>query len=463
MLIAAPVEAHSFGRLYTLPVPFWLYAWGAAAALLLSFIAAAFFLQAPAPAAEARSPRSWRVPAGGWLLNSLRAMALGTLLLCIATGLYGPVDAYANLNMTLFWIVFVLAFAWATALLGDWYALINPWQTLTRFWPRAVRGLVRYPAWLGVWPAFAFYLAFIWLELLGRTTPHSLSLLLLAYTAINLAGAVLVGARDWFWHCEFFAVFLRLLALMAPLDVRAAGSGVQLAWRWPFAGLLKAEARSSSELLFILFMLASTAFDGLRETVPWVRLYWTDFYQLAMPWLGSNPFAAFPQLQAWYVWWQTAALLLAPLLYLAVYLAFIALSRWAAGSRESLRSLALVFAYSLLPIALVYHVTHYWTLLLTQGLQVFPLLTDPFGTGANWLGMRGWFGTAVIPDMNLVWHTQVGLIVFGHGVSVVIAHHVALRRFGSVRAASLSQLPMLGLMVVFTAAGLWILSQPLQG
>ena len=64
--------------------------------------------------------------------------------------------------------------------------------------------------------------------------------------------------------------------------------------------------------------------------------------------------------------------------------------------------------------------------------------------------------------MSLVWHTQVALILFGHIVSVYLAHVVALRVFATRRHAMLSQLPMLCLMVFFTVAGLWILSQPLQ-
>jgi hypothetical protein len=64
--------------------------------------------------------------------------------------------------------------------------------------------------------------------------------------------------------------------------------------------------------------------------------------------------------------------------------------------------------------------------------------------------------------MGLVWHTQVGLVLFGHIVSVVLAHVEALRLFPTRRQALLSQLPMLGLMVVFTGSGLWILAQPIQ-
>ena len=63
--------------------------------------------------------------------------------------------------------------------------------------------------------------------------------------------------------------------------------------------------------------------------------------------------------------------------------------------------------------------------------------------------------------MGVVWHSQVGLILFGHIVSVWIAHLVALRILPSRGSATLSQVPMLILMIGFTVAGLWILAQPL--
>jgi hypothetical protein len=115
-----------------------------------------------------------------------------------------------------------------------------------------------------------------------------------------------------------------------------------------------------------------------------------------------------------------------------------------------------------LPIALVYHVTHYYTLILTQGVKIVSLLSDPFGWGWNLFGTAGLLRAPILPDLGSIWHTQVGLILFGHIVSVWIAHLEALRLFPTRRAAMWSQLPMLLLMVIFTTFGLWILSQPLQ-
>jgi hypothetical protein len=55
----------------------------------------------------------------------------------------------------------------------------------------------------------------------------------------------------------------------------------------------------------------------------------------------------------------------------------------------------------------------------------------------------------------------VALILFGHIVSIYLSHLVALRVFGGGRAAVAGQLPLLVLMVLYTTAGLWILSLPI--
>src|SRR4029078_342485 len=75
------------------------------------------------------------------------------------------------------------------------------------------------------------------------------------------------------------------------------------------------------------------------------------------------------------------------------------------------RSLAPEFVLSLVPIALVYAVAHYFSLFVIQGQYMLPLLSDPFGKGWNL------FGTAhVIPNIglltpNTIWYVQVVALV----------------------------------------------------
>ncbi|MFT5117892.1 MAG: hypothetical protein ACI9NY_001425 [Kiritimatiellia bacterium] len=157
-------------------------------------------------------------------------------------------------------------------------------------------------------------------------------------------------------------------------------------------------------------------------------------------------------------------------MYWAILLAVIGLSKVLMRSTLSVKALALKMAYPLLPIALVYHIAHYYTLIQTQGIKIISLASDPFGWGDNWFGTATWLQRVFIPDANVTWHVQLGLIVLGHVISVYLAHKVVLADAngdvnvnGNVRVnlrANLSQLPMLLLMIGFTTTGLWILSQP---
>jgi len=467
-LIAPNVAwAHGFGRLYNLPVPLWLYLYGAAAALALSFVVAALLVTRRT---QPRAHHYIDVSHAKWLqtLKRLRVLSLFQLLsvfllgLCIATGIWGNRNPYINFNMTFFWVIFVLGYTYITAVLGNTYSLLNPWQVmaqwLNRLRGRFTQGVISYPSWLNYWPAVGFYMAFIWVELFAHNTPRSLAELLIAYTVINLSAVALFGAKAWFRYGEFFSVFFRLIAKMSPFDI-APG---RLRLRAPLVGLLDSKPERMALVVFVLFMLSATAFDGLRETRWWVSIFWADRFNILTPLLGSSPIYHFHTLRPYYLWYESAWLLLSPFLYLLVYVAFMAMTKWVARSSLTVTELSLRFAYTLLPIAVVYNITHYYTLIFTQGVKIISMLSDPFGWGWNLFGTAGLWRAPILPDMGVVWHTQVGLIVLGHVLSVYLAHVEALRSFGSRSQATLSQLPMLVLMMLFTASGLWILGQPIS-
>ncbi len=467
LLLPPAAMAHGFGRTYSIPVPVWMYLYGAAAALALSFLLIAWFA-----ASEADHGTGGERDLSGGLLHkaahalkpTLQGLSLGALVLAITTALYGSRNPYVNFSMTGFWVLFVLGAAYLSVLVGDIYHALNPWRTLSsmlgRLWKRYPRGLLSYREQWGYAPALVLYMAFIWLELEAELDVRGLGQMLLAYSLINLLGVGLIGARDWFRYGEFFAVFLRLFASMAPLKL---GPGGKITLRAPFAGLMGWRAEGYGMLLFIMLMMSSTAYDGLRITAVWAELFWVDLYGLLKPWAGDDPIAAYHFMKPLHAVWSTSALLLSPLIYLAIYLSFIGLMKRLTRSTLSLHELAFRFAPSLLPIALVYHAAHYYTLILTQGTKITALLSDPFGWGWDLFGTVHQLRENWLLDAAYVWHSQLALIVGGHIVSVYIAHLVALEIFPRRRDAAISQLPMLILMMLFTAGGLWILAQPIAG
>lgn len=457
-LASGPSAAHSFGTAYNLPVPFSLYAYGAAATLAVSFALAAYFATvnprvSRVPHAEAR----WtKLP--GSIVATASALSLGLLVLCIATGLLGTENVYANFNMTFFWLIFALGLLYLTAVIGDVYEFLNPWRVLCDTIASIARGnpfARRYPSRLGYGPAIVLYIAFVWFELFGEPRPFSLAIALVLYSVVTCGGALLFGRDEWFRYGDLFAVMFRLVGRMAPVAYRRRGDDVLASLRKPLAGLYDSAPEDFGLLLFVLFMLSSTAFDGLHETVPWSNFFWRALF----PIIDSAPRRA----AQYYYYWEWLVLVASPFLYLSVYLVFVVSSKIAASTKKSVRALALTFAFSLIPIAYVYNVTHYFSLLVSQGVQIISIASDPFGLDWNLFGTAGMFSDPIVPDASTVWHVQVVLILVGHVLAVHVSHVEALRTFRDARKATASQLPMLVLMILFTVAGLWVLSLPIAG
>jgi len=471
-LLATATEAHAFVQPYTLPVPFWLYLFACAATVVLTFAVVGYFVSVPAVAAAAprippRSGSGRRATLPAWALRGLRALAVGCLLLSVVAGLIGTRDPDANINVTLFWVVFVLVFTYATALVGDVFALINPWRTIVEWFETASPGPKRtplvYPARLGYWPALISYIGLIWLELFTLPSPRGLSMVLVVYSLVTFAGAWLFGKAAWFRYGELFGVLLRFVGLLAPVEYQrsAATHCFEVRMRWPLSGVLaERPEKSLSLVLFVLFMLSSTTFDGMHETIVWMSLFWKHLVVVFQPLWGTDLIASQRMLEHWYVAYQRAGLVLSPFLYLAFYFAVILALKAVTRTTIPLRDLAGEFAFTVLPIAIVYNMAHYWTLLLTRIQKLPYLVSDPFGFHWHLLGLTP-PAEFPPPNMGAVWNTEVALILVGHLAAVYLAHRIALRVFPSRRDAILSQVPMLLLMVSYTVMGLWVISQAL--
>ena len=121
------------------------------------------------------------------------------------------------------------------------------------------------------------------------------------------------------------------------------------------------------------------------------------------------------------------------------------------------RTLAPEFILSLVPVALVYAVAHYFTYFLGQGQYAVVLASDPFGYGWDVLGTADYTPRITLFSPNNVWYIQVGILVAGHVAGLAVAHDRAVSVV-SERDALRSQYAMLALMVVYTLAGMWLLS-----
>ena len=430
-----------------------MYLYGGAAAIIVSFLIIGYFTNKAGTGltypTKALSNLNFLIKKPA--INVLKGISVFLFLFTILTGLIGEDSPYSNFNMTFFWIIFVLGFSYLTAFIGNIYTFINPFKVLVEYFEQItgekIKGAFKYPENLGYYPALFFYFLFIWIELFSQTFPRQLSLILIQYTIINVVAVMLVGKDAWFKYGEFFSVFFRLIGKIAPVEYQKG----KLYLRPPFIGLLKEKAEHFSLLLFILFMLSSTAFDGFRSTLPWSKFYFQNFDDILTPLLGARAD----------IFFQTVGLLLSPLIFLVIYLILVFLAKLITKTKAPILELCLQFALPLVPVAFVYNVAHYYTLILTEGQNIFRIISDPFGFGWNLFNTTGYEVNLSIIDANFTWHFQVALILLGHIVGTYLAHLVALKIFPSHKKAMLSQFPMLLLMVIYTMIGLWILSQPI--
>lgn len=290
-------------------------------------------------------------------------------------------------------------------------------------WPLGIERLVCnvWPV-LNPWLVFANGVAWLWRRLGLEWTPP------LAYPE-----------RLGVWPGAFL---LLCFAALEPLGEREG----RLVLRTPFSGLGGVE-RTPGMLAFVAVMLGSVGFDGLSRAPLWQDLR----ADLEAPYIVDAPRTA--ELHA-------TGLALAGILacVLAVALAYLAATAIAERMVRADRPLRADFLRSLVPIALVYAVAHYFTLLLVQGQYAWPLASDPFGYGWDLLGSVDYTPNIAPLSPNTVWYVQVGALVAGHVAGLAVAHDRAVSALPE-RDALRSQYAMLGLMVLYTVGGLWLLSR----
>ncbi|MDX1515056.1 MAG: fenitrothion hydrolase, partial [Gammaproteobacteria bacterium] len=386
--------------------------------------------------------------------------------LCYA-GFAGTQAPTQNILPTFLWVGLWVGLAYFAALVANIWPAVNPYLAIYDGFVvlfrrnKAPAGTLRYPAGLGAWPAVAGLLAVAWLELVaaGGERPALLAAGMLAYAAFCLIGMALFG-REWLARGDVFTVAFAVLGRFAPFGTRRPDDRDppgRWVLRWPGAGLLLQRPLSFPMTVFVLVMLSNVTFDGFLETPLWNHILDTVATSQALrPWLLDIQSAGVNLLGLL----KTAGLVAFPLLFLASYAGVCVLVSIAGGRAVDGWTLARWFVLTLVPIAIAYHLAHYASFFALAGQLMIPLASDPLG--------RGWdlFGTAhvhVDPSVisaRFVWFTSVGTIVAGHVIAVLLAHLQTHRVIRDPRAATLSQLPMLALMIGYTMTSLWILSQP---
>ena len=446
-----------------------------------------------------------------WFQAVPQMTMVAIFLFLIYVGLFG--SRVRNLTPTAVWTLWWAGLIFAVLVLGSAWCFLCPWDGLANLISRLrvvarVDTLslgLRFPRWLeNTYPALLLFALLTWLELgfSVTTDPRATAYLGLAMAAMAITAALLWDGKRF---CAHFCPVGRICGIyssFSPIEIRSRKQrscdacttedclhGNELGYPCPTglslknldtsvmctmctecfkscrkhnvavnlrplgADLLESHGATSGrgpavdQAWLAVMLLALTLFHGLSMTSLW-QTFEPGRWSL-LKWMG-RVFGT-PQSVSF-----TLAMGLAVALPVAVYAASCHLAaRWAeAGAlRVDGRRLFTAFAYSLLPVALFYHLAHNLMHLLAEGGEVVPLLGDPMGRGADWLSLREVHVGALASDETL-WIGQVLLVVAGHVFGILAAHRVAHRLYPDRRAATRSLVPLTALMVLLSVAGL---------
>ena len=426
--------AHAVERGLIQLLPTEHYLAGAGAAVALSFLVLSFWSGRRATTSLAFGPECHidgkpRTPLQG-LVQWLSVAVFAGLL---AVGWFGSRDPLENLAPLVVWTAFWIGMPAIVALFGNPWSWCNPWSVPLRLLGGGMRRTL--PAWLGYWPAMASFGCIIWYDLVypAPRDPAHLAWAMLGYWAVHLM-AMLIWGEPWLRHGEAFSVFLGLIGRLSPFPRSARPAGLPL-----------------SGWLFVTAAIGAITADGLGGTFWWLGT------------IGINPLS--PPGRTALVWANSFGLL-GVWLSLSLAYAFAVWAGWRlAGKPRRLGKALGWLALSLLPIALAYHLAHFLTHFLINGQYLLVALSDPFHTGADWLGLGDYFVSTAflnnLQDVETIWHVQVAIILGGHLWGVVAAHRACTQLYGA--SAAKGGLPLALLMVAMTVLGLWLLSTPTGG
>jgi hypothetical protein len=463
LLGPAAAQAHALIGRKDLPIPAWLFAWGASLVLIVSFFILSFAWHKTRFEADDWSPVSKRLsrailnPVTDWLCGAVGVFLLGV---SVWSGLYGIGTPDLNFSLTFLFVTAWIGFVLLSVAFGDIFRAFNPWRAIARVARRGLelltgqeaKPLRTYPERLGRWPAAAGVVIFVWIELISGASgfqavgvqPRTAAIAVLVYTLYTLVAMGLFGVEKWLDRGETFSVYFGMFSRLSALEVREHRLGVRR-----FLSATTRWAAVPGSLAIVLVTIGGTTFDGAQEGIL------------------ASPISSLGKRLIDIGFGGSLALRIDETFWLAVVLAFVAGIYWLGingmhlvrGSPPT-HELGRRFTHTLIPIGLAYVVAHYFSLFVFQEQAQFTyLLSDPLGNGSNYFGTVTSSIDYSVLSPTVVWYVQVGALVAGHVTGLVLAHDRAIAIYGDSKKASLSQRWMLLVMVGFTCLGLFLLSQ----
>jgi hypothetical protein len=461
MTLWLPV-AHALVARKDLPIPAWLFAWGASIVLIASFVALSVAWRKPRFEEERWRSLDRRLSSA--LVGrpaQIACGAVGVFLLgfAIYAGLQGTEAPDRNFALTFLFVTVWLGVPLFSVVLGDVFRPFNPWRAIGRTVGAGFSAIagqapahLPYPRRLGRWPAAIGLLAFVWLEVVYGVnggvavglSPRDAGTAALVYSLYTLAMMAVFGVGEWCRKGEVFSVYFGMFGQLGTFGIREGRLGRRLplsaATRW---------ATVPGSAAVVIASIASTSFDGAQEGA-----FKGGIVQV-FEWLvdaGVGRSAALRLSDTFFVL----------LCFAGVGMVYLIGVKGMAhiGGAPSFARLRTGFAHTLIPIAFAYLVAHYFSLFVYQEQAQFTyLLSNPLGShGTDLFGTAGGGIDFQVLSANAIWYVQVAALVVGHVTGLVLAHDRATAYWRDYRQAARSQYWMLAVMVAFTCFGLYLLS-----
>ena len=339
------------------------------------------------------------------------------LFFLIAPGIIGNESSKTSVTPLILWVFLWIGVPTLGLLFGDVYAKFNP-LNLVRISSNEPRS---------VYVSCFLFLGLTWFELVWREPGNPLniaSVFIVLFVSVNLI--------RYFYKKSIIEVDPLLLLHYLYSKLKLFNSKPYFRSLINNIGNL---AKLNGIEYFILLMIGTVTYDGLRETTFWYNQFGEQI---------NN------------IWFST-------IMFLSMNLGTIIFYRFACyfaikvgGSELKLNEVSKLFGHTMLPIAFAYHITHYLTLLLFETQTFIYRLNDPIGTGLNLFNVQE-------PEINyfiepiIIWGIQVAVTLLGHMLSVVLAHDLAVKLFGH-KQSDKTQYIFLFITVALTLQALFVLS-----
>jgi len=462
VLFALPVSAlaHVSEQGLVLLLPTKVYISAGVLAVLLTVV-----LLALVPAATTHrlmKPRTMtRVPSWSGIQRFTSLTALVVLLGLILIGFVGSRDPLKNPLPLVIWTFWWIGLVGVQGLIGNLWHWINPFSGLCELLSfadetRAGRQLQRF----GVWPSLLLFMVFITFALAhpAPDDPDLLAMVVLIYVLVSFILMRVFGYRAWLHSGEFVSVVMLFYARMSPLRLSKQH------WQIGMPGFRAYEDSDrfvgTSMAVFALALLGCGSFDGINETFWWLSTIGVNVLEFPgrSAIIGETVFGLI-----------AANLLLVATFWFCVWFGIKLASRTGAlpdiaTNRVSTTRAFTELSISMLPIAFAYHLAHFLITYLVNMQYLLLAGSDPLSMGADLLALGKVYVTTGFLNthhsVEILWLLQAGIVVIGHILSVIMAHGIAVRLFGSNRRAALSQVPLAAFMILYTFLGLWLLASP---